>query len=70
MDGQDRDATGVEYYRLRAQMARQLGENATTEAGKLWLKIADRYDVIVDELEAALRKIATGSSKRKTKSER
>jgi hypothetical protein len=70
MDGQDRDAAGVEYYRVRAQMARQLGENATTEAGKLWLKIADRYDVIVDELEAALRKIATGSSKRKTKSER
>ena len=42
---------GAEYYRLRARLARELGEKATTEAGKLWLKVAKRLEAMAEKLE-------------------
>jgi hypothetical protein len=42
------DATSAEYYRLRARLARQLGEKATTEAGRLWLKVAERFEAMAE----------------------
>jgi hypothetical protein len=51
MDGSLPDARGAEYYRLRARLARELGEKATSDVGKLWLLVAERYEAIADELE-------------------
>jgi hypothetical protein len=51
MDGSIPDARGAENYRMRAQLARQLGEKATTQAGRLWLKVAERFEAMAELLE-------------------
>jgi len=51
MDGSIQNAMGAEYYRLRARLARELGERATSEVGRLWLKIAERYEAMAEKLE-------------------
>jgi hypothetical protein len=51
MNGPTEKAIGAEYYRQRAQLARELGEKATTEAGRLWLKVAERFETMADKLE-------------------
>ena len=51
MDGLPENVIGPEHYRQRARLARELGEKATTEAGKLWLKVADRFEAMAEKLE-------------------
>ena len=40
----------AEHYRLRARLARVLGHKATNEVGRLWLKVAERFEAIAETL--------------------
>ena len=51
MDGPHENVVGPEHYRLRARLARKLGEKATAEAGRLWLKVAERFEAMAEKLE-------------------
>jgi hypothetical protein len=51
MDGLSENLIGPEHYRQRARVARELGEKATSDVGKLWLEVAERFEAMAEELE-------------------
>jgi hypothetical protein len=51
MDGLSENLIGPEHYRQRARLARELGEKATSDVGKLWLKVAERFEAKAKKLE-------------------